>query len=444
MKFFNRALLIVFCLGPFSECVHAAPFVHPSFNPRLNTGAQVTALLLTEDGKILLAGNLLNEANEPGVLRLNAKGALDESFQPLPANGMVESLRPGSDGTFYAGGRFSQFDGLATHGIARFHQDGILDAGFQVPSPTRGAVRTLGFTDGRLLAAGTFSQLGGIPAMHLAQVGADGRPITTFLPPFQRSMAIEAGLECMAVQPNGKILVGGTFNTASGPRQLIRLNADGSLDDSFDGDHGPILYPSSIIVREDGSILVAGLASADNSGFVRRLMANGDVDSNFEAPSFHGMVHDLCVDAEGRIVVAGKPEGEPSHGAVRLQPDGALDSSWNVTSDRPVLLLKIDGQNRLLAGGPFTKIQGVSRNGLALLAERSQPAFHGASTHENGTFRAQLQAEPGRSYVVESSADLSNWNIVSTNTATGAGLEIIDAEAEQQPKRFFRARLLGQ
>ena len=443
MTLIKPALLVVICLS--TSITQAAPVLAPGFDPETVPGTLVTRLVLIPGGGIVLAGSFPAGASraEAGVLRLHPSGDLDDSFEPAGANGPIEALLPAPDGSLYLGGRFSEIANFETHGIARLGANGGIDSDFQVAPGTSGAVRALALREDGLLAGGSFGRLGGAAANYLSLVGlVDGGPDTAWASGVERSMALEGGIDCLAVQPDGKILVGGTFNTEAGPRQLVRLNVDGSLDSSFHGDHGPMLYPARIHVEEDGSILVAGLASADNTGFVRRLLPNGTSDPAFDAPGFQGMVHDFCVDAEGRIIAAGKPAGSPGHGAVRLLPDGTLDPGWEVVTDGPILALASHMSEGVLAGGAFSEIQGAPRNGLALLRDSNQPAFHGASTAGGGGFLTFLQAQPGFTYVVESSTDLSSWNTFSTNLATNAGLEILDENAASQPRRFFRARLV--
>src|SRR5204862_182956 len=96
------------------------------------------------------------------------------------------------------------------------------------------------------------------PRQYVARVNADGILDTVF-DPKANSQVISA-----AVQPDGKILLGGAFSTlqpngaaSTTTRQCVaRVNADGSLDISFDPNANSSV--NSVAVQADGKILVGG------------------------------------------------------------------------------------------------------------------------------------------------------------------------------------------
>lgn len=98
----------------------------------------------------------------------------------------------------------------------------------------------------------------------------------------------------VAVQSDGKIVTAGTRSTdaPTSDSVIIRYNADGTLDPSFDFD-GVVILPlstsveeaNSVAIASDGKIVVAGYAynNATTGGdfFVLRLNANGSLDTSF-------------------------------------------------------------------------------------------------------------------------------------------------------------------
>ncbi|WP_198973132.1 delta-60 repeat domain-containing protein, partial [Xylophilus sp. ASV27] len=80
--------------------------------------------------------------------------------------------------------------------------------------------------DGKVLVGGGFTQLGGQTRTYLARLNADGSLDTGFNPDANNAVY------SLAVQPDGKVLVGGAFTQLGGQtrNRLARLNADGSLD----------------------------------------------------------------------------------------------------------------------------------------------------------------------------------------------------------------------
>ena len=91
--------------------------------------------------------------------------------------------------------------------------------------------------------------------IHLARLNTDGSLDTSF------TSAADYFVNTLAVQPDGKILVGGRFGTVAGQTRnnIARLNQDGSLDTSFNPGIGAYFSDvNCLLVRNDGGILVGG------------------------------------------------------------------------------------------------------------------------------------------------------------------------------------------
>lgn len=288
---------------------------------------------------------------------------------------------------------------------------------------------------GEVVFGGPFRRIDGTAANYVGKLTAAGAIDSGFASPFQQSLALEAGADAIAVQPDGKILVGGNFNVGNNSVRLVRLNADGSLDETFSGDHGPMLYPRAIMVLADGRILVAGVASSSGNGFVRRLNADGSVDSSFQNASFSGSVEAIARVDDGGTIVGGSFPG----GLTRLNPDGSKDSAWTISADGSVKAIAIQPNGAVLVGGAFSRIGNVERKSLARLLLRDTHQV--LATSVNGWFTARLSGEEGRSYEIEASSDLVVWTRIGTAVATSAGVEVADDSAAEGRHRFFRARL---
>ena len=158
----------------------------------------------------------------------------------------------------------------------------------------------------------------------------------------------------IAIQSDGKIvLVGQTYDGAKTNLAFIRYNADGTLDNSFDGDGRVIVSPSvgnallrSVAVRPDGRIVAAGVAS-NGLNFdivVVQLNANGSLDQTFVGNSgnSNGVVttavgtandqaYGVGIRPDGKIVVAGYLSTATGTDSLllRYQADGRLDTSFS-------------------------------------------------------------------------------------------------------------------
>ena len=164
-----------------------------------------------------------------------------DTFDP-GANGKVEAIAVQADGKILVGGAFSMLGGGGTgttqrRDIARLNLDGSLDAAFNPGA--NGTVLALAVqADGKIVVGGSFTSLAGAVRNNLGRLNPDGSLDAAFNP--GASGSIFAGeVDAVAIQPDGKILVGGEFlalggGTGTTPRSRIgRLNADGSVDATF-------------------------------------------------------------------------------------------------------------------------------------------------------------------------------------------------------------------
>ena len=116
------------------------------------------------------------------------------------------------------------------------------------------------------------------------------------------------------VQPDGNILVSGTFDNVQGIARpgLARLKPDGSLDETFNPalSGRPTLEPDGrILLLQTGGFLGGGLA---------RLNANGSVDPSLRT---NRPVHDVVLQNDGKILLAGPLlQGVPDSSLTRFEP----------------------------------------------------------------------------------------------------------------------------
>ncbi len=238
--------------------------------------------------------------------------------------------------------------------------------------------------NGQILVAGSISGLSPNGALttttryNLARLNADGTVDPTFAPqPNEQVLAI-------ALQPNGQIVIGGNFtsiqaNGAAMPTTrncIARLNSDGSLDTTFDPNaHGTyISQVNAVCVQPNGQILVGGtfvtLDPNDPKGvntptaipYLARLNADGSVDTTFK-PNPNNQVASIYVQANGKILVGGgfatlQPNGAASATAdpyvARLNADGTIDTTFvNPGLNGQVLAINTQIDGDILLGGQF-------------------------------------------------------------------------------------------
>jgi uncharacterized delta-60 repeat protein len=231
--------------------------------------------------------------------------------------------------------------------------------------------------DGKILVGGNFGQLGvgcggqtcPITRLNIARLHPDGSLDLSFNP------GTNSTVRGIAVQPDGKILVGGSFTaigggTADTPQPyLARLNADGTLDAGFAG--GANGAVGDLFVQADGKILVGGgfsslglAAAAVPRNGIGRLNSDGTVDAAFD-PGASGYARVFAVQTDGRIIT------RRASGVARLDQAGvpdALDVAVTGTGGTiSAVAVQPDGQ--IVIGGQYALLAGTARNGLGRVTE---------------------------------------------------------------------------
>lgn len=294
------------------------PALDPAFHPVIScTGGFVSAMAVQSDGKIVVAGGFsaLQGTARLGLARLNQDGTLDSTFDPglsaccgggggfrADLVSPITALAVQADGKVLIGGSFTTVRGLARHGLARLHADGSLDAGFD---PGTSVANSLGRggsliafllaqPDGRVVVGGSFNSVQGVPRNGIARLNANGTLDASFDPGAGIQIEIGEQLSLGQLLSDGRILVAGRFELFQENNRfsMARLHANGSLDTSFD----PPIYlverergPQSIngfAMQPDGKIVVSGtfdLLDSNSAWDLGRLNANGTADPSFTA-----------------------------------------------------------------------------------------------------------------------------------------------------------------
>jgi len=224
-------------------------------------------------------------------------------------------------------------------------------------------------SDGKILIGGDFTTLnnGTITRNYIARLNPDGSVDTTFDPDANGTVY------SIAVQPSdGKILIGGDFTSVGGtPRNHIaRLNPDGSVDTTFDPNANRRVY--SIAVQSDGKILIGGWftnVGGTPRNYIARLKSDGSVDT-FD-PNANDWVYSIAVQSDGKILIGGdftNVGGTPRNYIARLNSDGSVDTTFNdPNADDWVRSIAVQSDGKILIGGYFTNVGGTARNYIARL-----------------------------------------------------------------------------
>jgi uncharacterized delta-60 repeat protein len=264
-------------------------------------------------------------------------------------------------------------------------------------------------------------------------LNADGSLDTSFNPVLPTAGG-EYGFCAMALQPDGKILVGGQFYNPDAT--LLRFNQDGTPDTSFNYDYDgspqgnkPIM---AIAVQPDGKIILAGDFD------LVRLNPDGSRDTTFASPVSLVSPYAMALQGDGKIV------GFSSIGMVRVNADGRPDTGFhNEVSWVWAVLLQPNG--RILIGGSFSTVNGFPiRNIARLNGGSSTPICLLTSSlcPRTGQPQVLLTGPAGAVVLIEATSDLRSWTPLMTVTNTLSGVQVCDPAASGSPQRFYRVRLV--
>ena len=173
----------------------------------------------------------------------------------------------------------------------------------------------------------------------LGSASAAGLLDASFNPGAGANNAINA----IARDSAGRIIAVGSFTEFdSTPRNHIaRLNSDGSLDPTFNPGAGADDNINAVLIQPDGRILIAGFFTAFNGvsrNGIARLNSNGSLDADFNPGTgvgqvnVHPQVHTIALDADGKIIIGGyftQVDGVSRNGIARLNADGSVDSGFD-------------------------------------------------------------------------------------------------------------------
>lgn len=350
---------------------------------------RVYAMDSQPDGKILVGGELqyYNGSDIPDhLVRIQTNGKRDTNFMASGAgfNGWIYAVKAQPDGKILVGGGFTQFNGATvSRGLIRLNTNGTKDTSFNSSGTGAGAYvyAIAPLSGGKILIGGDFIYYNGVSCTtNLLRLNADGTRDTTFNSG-GNGFNYAGYVRAILVQSDGKILVGGDFtnyNNTTIPKRLIRLNADGSLDTTFNNGGSGLDYDYTVIrtlaLQSDGKILAGGYLYYYNGvsvpQYLIRLNADGTRDTTFNngGTGFNNYVNSVKVLSDGKILVGGyfttyNGQNVPD-GLVRLNSNGSLDTNFNKNGSgftaSQVWCVDTNSFGAYIAAGDFTNYNNTT------------------------------------------------------------------------------------
>lgn len=250
------------------------------------------------------------------TLKAQNQTDIDISFNIVDVGfiGGISSMAHQLDGKILIAGMTHYNNGYYSK-LFRLNSDGTIDNTFiNSGSGFLGGIHSINVQDdGKILVCGGFISYNGISRFKLMRLNSNG----TLDESFSNYFGIYDYVTAMEIQPDGKILVGGNFVYNGSPHQcfMIRLNNDGSLSDTFFPSSAvpqPSGHISNIIVQPDGKILVGGYDYAvynpnTNKYQMARLNADGSFDNSFNMgyEFINTGIYSMELNSDGKVVVGG-------------------------------------------------------------------------------------------------------------------------------------------
>jgi len=440
--------LLVACFSLTGKSVAEPGSLDRSFNPSAsysligNTGS-VGAIAFQRDGKVIIGGAF----QQLHLARLNPDGGIDPTFnvgngveainEPGRGSPSVFALAVQEDGKILVGGYFNRVNGVERWKVARLNTDGSVDSAFVGVGGLLNSVLAVAIDPlGRILVGGNFDR-GGYPR-GILRLTTNGSYDLDFDP----GAGTDRDVYAIAVQNDRKVLIGGNFSKfkTRDRNRIARLTPEAALDPSFTSPFRDDGFVTSIVVQPDGKILVGGylqLLNRRDAVSVVRLNVDGTPDRCF-TPFFSGSgASSLNLDRDGMIIIGGPF-------VLRLYPDGDLDSTFVPPIDvGQVLCSAVQPDGNLLAGGAVSSIGSVLHPGVIGLVG-------GASTNlgpvrlktpcwtaDQGAM-LKVIGETNRAFSVHASTDLVEWTDWTNGISAFPMATFFDQQATSIPYRFYR------
>jgi uncharacterized delta-60 repeat protein len=374
-----------------------------TFDPGVGFNSYVKTCAIQANGKILVGGAALPYVGyqHQGLARFNADGSFDSTFSSSlsftdASYNYVACLVIQPDQKIIVGGTFLKVEGISKSCIVRLNSNGTIDTTFNTGLGANGTVSDAALQlDGKLVIGGNFTTYDGISRNRIARINSNGTIDTTFNPGngFQNNPTF---IYAVAIQPDNKILVGGTFHIFNGDtiNNLIRLNSNGSLDTTFNQGGSGITGTGAnvavrkIVLNENDKIYIVGRFNELNDSIytnknITRLNLDGSLDTTFSnSGGTDNDVFDMALQPNGKIVIVGEFNNYYAIDTInfyqypiarekiaRLNNDGSLDLTFDPVygPNNLIRTIALQDDEKIIIGGSFLSYSGITRNRIARL-----------------------------------------------------------------------------
>ncbi len=358
----------------FSSCGASTFMVDFSFGIGGGFNNTVNSVALQADGKIVVGGAFSGYNNNYSnrIVRLLTWWGIDTGFIVWGGfNNTVNVVAVQADGKIVVGGAFTSYSGTAQNRITRLTSTGARDTTFVIWAWCNNTVNALAIqADGKIIIGWAFTTYAWVAQSRITRLSTTGARDATFVV----GTGFDNTVSALAMQVDGKIVVGGAFTNYAGTSQnrMTRLSTTGARDVTFNIGTGFNNTVSALVIETWGNIVAAG--SFTNYAWtainrIVRVTTTGARDVSYIVWSaFNNTVSTLVMQSDGRIIAGGAfttYSGTTQNRIVRLTTTWSRDAtllSATVGFNNTVASLAIQSDGRVVAWGSFTTFNGFNEN----------------------------------------------------------------------------------
>lgn len=347
--------------------------VDQDFDVDIERFAEVETDLILEDGGLLISGNYteVNGQQVSGLIKLDAAGSIDDSFNIGPIDGKVFTMIELDEG-YLVGGDFNIIGDKFVTGLALVTKDGEVDERFNHPFDFGTMVGSIAKEGDDIYIGGNLIDFDAFASQSvIAKLDKNGNQDNSFF-----NIDIEEGFtNQIVILPNEKIAISGFFFITGDTRltNFHMLNSDGSFDRTYNFDSDILFNPPFIVPLENGEILLTNLTSfagSDNGG-VLLLQENGSTDQAFMFENRQTETIKYAVKVEqNKLAILTTSNSRDNISFLHfMNTDGNIELTTSVSSPSGITVDRISQRDNdsFYLFGLFSELRSVETQGIALV-----------------------------------------------------------------------------
>lgn len=396
-----------------------------SFEIGVGADNVINSIVIQNDGKIVIAGlfTKFNTISLNKIARLNSDGSIDNQFNPgTGANDKINVISLQSDNKILIGGAFTSFNGQVSNRIARLNSDGSLDSNFNSNSGPDDEVNTILIqNDNKIIIGGLFLEYSNTIVNRIVRLNNDGTQDNTF----NTGIGFNKGVNSIVKLSNNKLIIGGSFTNYNGTNynRIICLESDGSLDSTFNSGTGANNTINQIAIQDSTKLILTGSFTSYNGSIglnrIARIDSNGLLDSTFNSGSgANNSINSICIDNDSKIIIGGGFDNFNSlviKRIARLNNDGSIDENFNngYGANGLIRSIVVQQDDKIIIGGAFTNYNQTSSNRISrLTVDGSKDSTFNFGTGFNNSVNVIVVQQDGKIIV---GGNFTKYNNIVTN-----------------------------